>query len=331
VSNLYRLNFRFQDNEFEIAIRNRVHLSKDSSYQEAISSVKSYDELWSDALVIIGSPKISKEGLDRLRNWKPDKGSFPITGTEDMFKAMQALNHFVIAYATTTKNVYGGSPLRLFRPSDYFAHHKWQIAIIAPKGEPLTNENIIQMLEWRPNIKISSLGSLWGQLDDIGAEDLVGIENTMSLQNDFVFFEIAFEAKSKMASDDYIGALLMAVAALEGAHAAFVHHELGARLNQNSDRSLPDEFIRELGLHLCNRLTPYLLMGEAERPSQELIQQCEKGIKIRNEIMHALKNNKGKYRLRTRTHEEISNAYSGVLRVYNCYVSALLNRLEHKR
>jgi hypothetical protein len=90
---------------------------------------------------------------------------------------------------------------------------------------------------------------------------LAGIEQAIDRLNNFYFYELAFEAKAKMGGSDYVGALLMAVAALEGVHGAFVSHVLEARLptdRTGDDKSLEDKFIKELGFALCNKLTPYL-------------------------------------------------------------------------
>lgn len=327
VGRFYRASLAFRKHSFEISLRNRIVSPPNIPIEKVISSVESYDELWTDALVVIQNPKLDERAIERVRNWDPEEGNFPLLAIGHEFEAMQALNHFIIAYATTTKNVFGGTPLRLFRSPEFFDFRKVGITIIGPAEEALTDEDITNILNWRPNIKMRSLGAIQGDLHDFQVEDLAAIEKAMALQKDFIFFEAAFEAKSKIIIGDYVGALLMSVVALEGVQAALVQHELGLRLSHSKDKQLPDEFLKELGLSLCNRLTPYLFMTAEERPSPELIQECAIGIKFRNEIMHALKNRAGEYRLRTRTNKEISEAYSAVLKVYDCYVSALKKRL----
>jgi hypothetical protein len=136
---------------------------------------------------------------------------------------------------------------------------------------------------------------------------------------------LAFEAKAKMVSSDYIGALLMAVAALEGVHGAFVMQTLESRLptgRTGEDKDLEEDFIKELGFSLCSKMTPYLLMDASERPPQDLIQKAAKAIKYRNEVMHALRNSSGVYRIRTRTNADLSEAYSSVMHLYDFYRKA---------
>ena len=142
-----------------------------------------------------------------------------------------------------------------------------------------------------------------------------------------VFYAFAFDAKSKMVGQDYYGALLSAVAALESAHGTFVSHALARRLPSDYPRrisaNLPEDFIRELGMTNCNRLTPFLLMQQEDRPTTDMIAGCEKGIKYRNEIMHGLKNRRGEYRIVARSDKNIIDGYSAVLRVYECYRRAV--------
>ena len=64
-------------------------------------------------------------------------------------------------------------------------------------------------------------------------------------------------------------------------------------------------------------------MDPAERPPQELIDGAATAVKYRNEIMHALRNSSGGYRIRTRTNAELSDAYSAALKLFDYYRKAL--------
>jgi hypothetical protein len=330
VGEFYRHRFLYRDRYFEILIRNQLTLSSETQLHKVLSGGKQYNELWTETLIVIEKPKIDDDTLNDLRNWDPDKeDQLPIRTTGDVFEAMGALNCFVIAYATATNQLFGGRPLRLFRPHEFFDHLRWQVVIVYPPGKRVTDEDCRKIFDLKPEKELVSHGPVIGEMYDLPANKLaVSIEKALSRQNDFIHYEVAFEAKSKMAVGDYAGALLMAVAALEGAHAAFIQHELGSKLAHSNDKHLSDEFLKELGMSLCNRLTPYLFMDETERPPPELIKKCGFGIRIRNEIMHALKNKRGQYRLGTRTNKDLSEAYSAVLKTYNYYVAAIEKRLE---
>ena len=63
-------------------------------------------------------------------------------------------------------------------------------------------------------------------------------------------------------------------------------------------------------------------MDAAERPPQDLIQKAATAVKYRNEVMHALRNSSGAYRIRTRTNADLSDAFSAVLQLYDFYRKA---------
>ena len=81
-------------------------------------------------------------------------------------------------------------------------------------------------------------------------------------------------------------------------------------------------FIRELGMTLCNKLTPYLFLDDASRPSADLIDGATTALKYRNEIMHASRNKQGEYRHRLRSKQEIDQAYKAALGLYRFYRDA---------
>jgi hypothetical protein len=248
-----------------------------------------------------------------------------------MFHAMEALNHFIIGYATATKQLLGGAPLRVFRTIDFFDFLRWNVTILGPRSEIITDETARMIFDLRPDREVRAIGSITGDIDDLPSDMLAQIHKAIDLHQDFIFYEYAFEAKSKMVAGDYVGALLMAVAALEGVHGAYVHQALVSKLPSDADSSLPDDFLRELGMTLCNRLTPYIFMEADERPGAELIGLAERAIRFRNEIMHSLRNRRGTYRTRTRTNRELSEAYSAVLKLYECYRSAFERHAYRER
>ena len=66
------------------------------------------------------------------------------------------------------------------------------------------------------------VGQSTGALDDLPTEILDRIPAEVDRHRDHMFHEFAFQATGKKLSHDSTGALLMAVAAIEGAHSAFV-------------------------------------------------------------------------------------------------------------
>lgn len=246
---------------------------------------------------------------------------------------MQALNAFIIGYHCTTGELFGGQPLQLLTVHDYMNSVAWEIALVGIPLAHWTAETIGELFDLKAEKEFRVAVSLTGELIDLPTEKLAGIPQAIDRLNNFYFYELAFEAKSKMVAGDYIGALLLAVAALGGAHWAFVANILESRLpsgRTGEDKNLEDNFIKEIGFSLCNKLTPYLFMDTMDRPAENLIRKVATAVKYRNEIMHALRNSAGQYRIRMRTNSELTDAYSAGLQLYDIYRKAIEKALLHK-
>ena len=93
----------------------------------------------------------------------------------------------------------------------------WEVALVGIPPAHWTNDNIrSELFDLKAEKEFRAGISLTGELVDLPSEKLNGIPDAINRLNDFYFYELAFEAKAKMVSGDYIGALLLAVAALEG-------------------------------------------------------------------------------------------------------------------
>lgn len=324
----YRDTLAARGRHFSLWLLNRVAIAPDKPAGMQLPIGKPFSDLWTEALLVLEDPVVSDESLALLRQSQPDTvGQNYPSGMGETFYAMEALNHFVIGYATATKQLFGGAPLRIFRTTDFFDFLRWDVTILGPRDETLNDETARMIFDLKADREWRATGSITGDLDDLPDETLGQINRSIALHKDFIFYQFAFEAKAKMVAGDYAGALLMAVAALEGVHAAYVDEVLSSKLPADASPSLPDEFLRELGMTLCNRLTPYIFMEEDERPGADLIAQAERALRFRNEIMHSLRNRQGTYRSRTRTNREISDAYSATLKLYESYRSAFERRV----
>jgi hypothetical protein len=78
-----------------------------------------------------------------------------------------------------------------------------------------------------------------------------------------------------------------------------------------------ERLLRDVGFYETLDMTILLFLEPEERPTPEEIKKCKDGITYRNDIMHALVNNRGQYRLRNRTNAQISDAYGNVLKIFN--------------
>ena len=119
-----------------------------------------------------------------------------------------------------------------------------------------------------------------------------------------------------------VGALLYAVFALEAAHGSLVQDRLAKLIPNGKGDGLAASMLREQGLTTMYQVTPYLFMDASDRPTPEMIDECSKGITMRNELAHGLKS-KGKYKIRNRSDGEMQKAYSAVIKMARLYMTVL--------
>lgn len=324
LGNLYHDSFLNQYGHFSLWLLNRIDLAPDKPATMQLPTDKSISDLCTEALVVQEDQVVSEEALELLRQSPPEAEikSYPAATGEMLFHVMDFLNNFIIGYATATKQLFGGFPLRIFRTHDFFDFLRWQLTILGPQSETIDTAAARKIFDLKPDRELRDVGTLTGELYNLPDDSVTQIRRAIELHQDFPFYEITFEAKTKMVAGDYVGALLMAIAALEGVHAAYVHEVLTEKLPKEAEHSLVDDFLRQLGMKLCNQLTPYVFMEPHERPTGEIIAKTEKAINFRNEIAHSLRKRSGTYRARTRTNQELSDAYSAALTMFECYRSA---------
>lgn len=334
VSSPYHCHFENRGARYDIWIKNKPIPPAESGIplHGLIQAGGSVEDLWSRVVIIPNKCGVTDAEIDALRQ---DGGSLDSASFESrnkqLFPAMQALNAFIIGYHTATGELFGGQALQLMTQHEYMNNVTWEVALVGIPPAHWTKDNISELFDLKAERAFRAGLSLTGELVDLPSDKLNGIRDAINRINDFYFYELAFEAKAKMVSGDYIGALLLAVAALEGAHGAFVASALEAKLpsgRTGDDKNLEDSFIKELGFSLCNKVTPYLFMDPPERPADEVIQNVATAVKYRNEIMHALRNSAGQYRIRKRTNAELTDAYSAALQLYDLYRKAVEKALS---
>lgn len=100
--------------------------------------------------------------------------------------------------------------------------------------------------------------------------------DVLKRQSQFIFYEFTFLAASRVEEHDLQVALLMAVVALEGAHAAFVRTVLGPKLSGlvKDEAGVVNGYLRDVGFYFTNIISASLLLEEADRPSPGAIEQC---------------------------------------------------------
>lgn len=314
------------DRNSEVWIHNRIAVPPGSHLPAVIHSLPDKDRdgyggLWSQAVVVLNTPVLQEGAVDALK--AGDLRSLGLGG--NMFRALTVLNELVFGYSEVTGSIFGGAPLRFLTDTEFFETLRVEFGFLAFPEYPITNQDITEILEWRPPREFRSLGGqLTGDLTDLPDSTWADIPKQIEKLREHAYHELAFKAKMAMIDREPLIALVLACAALEGAHAALLRQALSTPLSQHpkGPDGIVENLLREQGIFTLVQLTSYAFMDAAQRPTPEEIDCCLEALTMRNGIVHA-KQKKGTYKLRAHTFMELSEAYSAVLTVYRNYLAAL--------
>jgi hypothetical protein len=313
------------DKDAEIWLFNSVAIPSGSHLPAILHSLldkdrASYRELWTQAVVILSSPSLVDGAVEALRNGDPKALGLG----ENKFRALTALNEVIYGYSEVTISLFGGAPLRFLTDTDLFEALRLELAFLAVPDYVVTDSDIREILDWRPERELRSLGQLTGDLTDLDPDTFAAIPDRIHQLREHAYHELAFKAKTAMVEREPVIALVLACAALEGAHAALLRKALSPSLSTNPKGvdGLTDSLLREQGIYTLMQLTLYAFMDAMHRPTAADIASCLDALIIRNDIVHA-KQKRGAYKLRTHTFNDLSTAYAAVLKVYSSLAGAL--------
>lgn len=314
----------------ELCIRNQVNIPAGTDLNQVIVGLfpsGGFRRAFSQALIILDRPQIKDEELKAIQDASRQPDIHHGGLTSNAFHALKSLNAFLVAYHSATGQLFGGKHLHKLSDMHFFDNLRWQLTILCPEDHHFQDEELLEIFDLKPEKEIRECDQFTGELDDLLPEVTISrLGDSISHYADYLFYEMAFEAKVRMIERDFIGALLLSVVALEGAHAAFLRSSLTQKLPTDNADQLIANMLRDAGLYNLYQVTPFILMDDQERPSIAQLEACGRGITMRNEFMHSLLK-RGEYKIRNRTPSDISNAYSSVFQVYQSYVSALERRL----
>lgn len=314
------------DNEAEVWFHNRVAIPKGSHLPKILYDLRDnqdngYAALWSQAVVLLTKPKLVDGVIDAMR--EGSTGNLGIGG--NYFQAIQVLNEVIYGYADVTKSLFGGAPLRFLTDMDFFQGLYLEFAFLAPRDYAITAKDMQEVLDWRPDREVVALGGqLTGEMEDLDPGALSQLATSIGRFREHAFYELAFKARTAMLDREPIIALVLACAALEGAHAALLRTSLSPALGAYSKgaEGLIDSLLREQGIYTLIQLTACVFMDAGHSLTPDKLERCLGALIIRNDIVHA-KQKKGMYKLRAHSFKDLSEAYSAVMDVYQIFVDAV--------
>ena len=295
--------------EVQLGFLNRI----DVPTEEVARSVQHTEQFRkgfaSTAVAFVPLRKPSPELLEGLRNSNGVGEPPPYPGaTNELMAVRNAISRFVIAYSHAGRQWWGGTTLRRIPDMDFFHSIQWQVTYILQPDFIFDEGDFRALAERKPPRYLKTSSGIVPEYHDLGDEIRPRISELLKEQDNQLYQELAFEGRSRMIDSDFTIGLLMAVASLESAHAAFVQQRLKRTLPSRANAGkLADDMLRELGVSLSLELTPYLFLDEGDWPDHELVTRAKMSLNMRNEIMHALRNAKGTYKARTRPIVDLSN------------------------
>ena len=317
---------------FDVFFRNTLDIPEGTS-NDALTQLlwdgertRPREQFFTDVAVLDLSPKIPAEFREQLVNLVDDQPDqqMPESGSK-YFDALTALNDAIVGYHHATRCLFGGTVVERFTDQMFFDRLRYRHTLIYPETYQLTTDDIHEVFDARGERLFTQLSGQFSlELADAPEDQWHRIESFTQLHQRFLFYQFALDAKSKMVERDFVTAILFAVVALEGVHSTLLQMRLNANLTESiadpNERAKKAEdttnrLLRDVGFAESLDLTNNLFLTGDERLDENQLRDCKLGISIRNEVMHALAK-RGQYRLKNRTNQQISDAYSNVMTVF---------------
>ncbi|MBN1696765.1 MAG: hypothetical protein JW881_04570 [Spirochaetales bacterium] len=326
--------FFFKDPEnsfYALCLYNEIYfpegtLEEDTSPQD-IFTEKAYTRV----LLINIKPDLKTEEFEAITN-KDIQGAGKGSVKNQV---LDLLNEFILSYSMlrTGPIITAGQRQPIHKPNseDYMNSHITEFLIIIPKKHELSKAEIMVILNKAKLYPIRRNAKVIGDIIDLSEMKLNIINDCILKLRRHVFYEFYMMGKAAMLEQNYIVAIVLACAALEGALGTLLNIFIDDKLKDYNDpkHEILNNLLREQGLHTLIKLTPYLVLEKEERPSNEDIKLCIKGIEIRNDIMHA-KKRKANDKIRTYDNRKMREGYNGIMKVYNFFVMAIEKDEENK-
>jgi len=277
-----------------------------------------------DALIINDNPELSPDEFEAIKEGRTDKiglASLNNPGFKLLNETIGA--HQMIRLGPYIPDVSALWP-RMLTEREIINCILVEFVILAEPNYLINQDIILQLSNFVEKWPSQNSGRM-GYLGDYSSEQLTQLEHAVYKIRKHAFYELKTKAIASMLSGDSIVAIVLGCAALEGVHGAFMRLAMRDKFIENNSifNSFMDGLLREQGFYSLIQLTVKVLMNEKERPSDDELKLCLKGVSIRNAIMHAGIKKTGKYKIRQLEQSKINEGYSGIMAVYRAFEAAV--------
>lgn len=225
------------DGPADIWFRNQLPLKAEMGPFEIMKFAGPHRDYWpirTDAAIILHNPIISPETMESIRS----KESPVVLDFSNHEQAREVVNRAIIAYSTGAEQLFAGKVLCPLSPIEFSDCMVAHVVLLGYRERRLTDQDILQILSLQPDKRmVVERGGWQGHLGDLPNIDLSRIQNLISSHEENLHHELMLLAKNLRLQEHQATGLLVAIAALETVHGAFMRHTLGQLLpNEESEK-----------------------------------------------------------------------------------------------
>ena len=308
------------DNEhIQIWLRNKLSISYNADIHEALSTRTSTENFFTDALIVNRQPEFRPGEFEAIRTGKTSAIG-PVSLKNPGFRL---LNEVIADHQMVRLGPYisGMSTLwpRMLTEREVFERILVEVVLLADLDRTIDENIILALFDNIDQLPFGLGGTGIGDLRDYSSEQIAELKLAVRKVRNHAFYELKTSAISAMLSGDFIVAIVLGCAALEGAHGTFMRLALRDKIpgKIGEFNEFMNGLLREYGFYTLVQLSVRVLMKIEERPSDDELKRCLKGVTIRNAIMHAGIKRTGKYKIRLRN----------IDRIPRCFFNKSLSRL----
>ena len=321
------------DNDrLEIWLRNKLSIPHDADIHKAwaiqgMSQIarSSPDHFLTDALIIDHHPELRPGEFEAIRTGK--HGAIGPASLQN--PGFRLLNEVIAAHQMVRLGPYvsgmGALWPRMLTVHETIERILIDVVLLADPDRTIDRHDVLRLFDNVDQLALSLGGGGGGDVRDYSSEQISALELAVRKVRSHAFYELKTNAIAAMLGGDSIVAIVLACAALEGAHGAFMRLALRDKVPGDSGKfnKFMNGLLREQGFYSLVQLSVRVLMKNEERPTDDELKRCLNGVTIRNAIMHAGIRGTGKYKIRELTRSEINDGYSGIMAVYRAFEAAV--------
>jgi hypothetical protein len=315
-----------EDPRLGLWIRNRVSIPSDMDIHAALSQPIFRDDaaLFTDVVLVNRKPKVQEQTIEAIRNGRSDAPGFPDFNNP----AFALLRDVLAAHQMVRIGPYfagiGASWPRILTLREIHEGILVEYLVIDEVDAAVDEGKARELFGHVDRIPFGPARGGIGDIRDYSADQLQSLVEGVTKVREHAFHELYCNAISAQLRGDRITAIILACAAAEGAHGAYLRARLKEAVTDPAEfNELANAVLREQGFFSLVQLTARMLMPKADRPSEDTLLKSKEGISIRNSIMHAGIDRHGQYKFRKHKPADMEASYSALLSLCRTFETAL--------